>query len=79
MPFAASELASTHDLGADPPIELLDEDVVDAGAAAGLPPLGGEHPLVQPIAGVTEMCVGALSLPGAEPIERDREVVDTNA
>jgi hypothetical protein len=62
-------LPGTHDLGADPRIVLLDEDVVDAAATAGLPPPGGEHPFVQPIFGVTEMCVGALALTGAEAVE----------
>jgi hypothetical protein len=71
-----AELASTHDLGADPPIVLMGEGVVDADATAGLPPPGGEHPLVEPIPGVTEMCVVALTFAGAEAVERDREVVD---
>jgi hypothetical protein len=31
---------------------------------------------VQPIPGVTEMCVGALALTGAEAVEGDGEVVD---
>jgi hypothetical protein len=48
---------------------LLDEGVVDAPATAGLPPPGGEHPLVQPIPGVTEMCVVALTLTGAKAVE----------
>jgi hypothetical protein len=48
---------------------LLDEGVVDAAAAAGLPPAGGEHPPVQPISGVTEMEVAALALTGAEAVE----------
>jgi hypothetical protein len=56
----------------------LDEGVVDAAAAAGLPPSGGEHPFVQPVAGVTEMCIGALTFAGAETVERDGEVVDAN-
>jgi hypothetical protein len=62
-------LPGTHDLGADPRVVPLDEGVVDAAAAAGLPPPGGEHPLVQPVPGVTEMCVGALALAGAEAVE----------
>jgi hypothetical protein len=48
---------------------LLDEGVVDAAATAGLPPPGGEHPLVQPVPSVTEMCVGALTLTGAVAVE----------
>jgi hypothetical protein len=66
----------THDLGADSPIVLLDEGVVDAAATAGLPPPGGEHPFVQPISGVTEVCGGTLALAGAEAVERNGEVLD---
>jgi hypothetical protein len=69
-----AELPGTHDLGADPRAVLVGEGVVDAAAAAGLadhlaPPLGGEHPLVQPFAGVTERCVVALTLTGAETVQ----------
>jgi hypothetical protein len=71
-----AELPGTHDLGTDPRIVLVDEDVVDAAATAGLPPPGGEHPLVQPIAGVAEVCVLALALTSAEAVEGDGEVVD---
>jgi hypothetical protein len=71
-----AELSGTHDLGADPRTVLLGEGVVDAAAAAGLaghlaPPPGGEHPVVQPFAGVTERCLVALTLTGAEAVERD--------
>jgi hypothetical protein len=77
MPSGVAPLPGTHDLRADPRTELLDEDVIDAAATAGpLPPLGSEHPLVQPVAGVTEMGVLALAFAGAETIERDGEVVD---
>ena len=69
VPAGVPELPGTHDLGADPGIELLGEGVVDAAAPAGLPPAGGEHPFVQPIPGVTEMQFGALALPGAEAVE----------
>jgi hypothetical protein len=62
-------LPCTHDLGADPRIMLLDEHVVDTAATAGLPPPGGEHPLMQAIPGVTEMCVVALPLTGTEAVE----------
>jgi hypothetical protein len=48
---------------------LLDEGVVDAATTTGLPPPGGEHPLVQPFPGVTEMCVEALTFTGAEAVE----------
>ncbi len=76
-----AELPGAHDLGADPGSELLREGVVDAAAAAGLadhlvPPAGGEHPFVQPLAGVAEVCVAALTFAGAEAVERDGEVVD---
>jgi hypothetical protein len=64
-----AELPGTHDLGADPRIVLLGEGVVDAAAAAGLPPPGGEQPFVQPIPGVTERCVVALPFAGAETVE----------
>src|SRR5215218_4577898 len=55
VPSGVAEFTGTHDL--------------DAAATAGLPPPGGEHPLVQPIPGVTEMCVVALALTGAEAVE----------
>jgi hypothetical protein len=69
VPSGVAELPGPHDLGADPRIVPLDEDVVDPAATAGIPPPGGEHPLVQPISGVTEMCVVALTLTGAEAVE----------
>jgi hypothetical protein len=74
VPSRVAELAGTHDLGADPGSEQSQEGVVDAAGAAGLaehlvPPPGDEHPLVQPIPGVTEMCVVALAFPGAEAVE----------
>ena len=78
VPSGVAELPGAHDLGADPQIVPLDEGVVDAAAAAGVPPSGGEHPFVQPVAGVTEMGNGALAFAGAEPVERDGEVVDAN-
>src|SRR5215218_2278520 len=69
VPSGVAKLPGTHDLGTDPRTEPLGEDVVDAAASAGLPPPGGEHPLVQPIPGVTEMCVVALTLTCAEAVE----------
>src|SRR4051794_4108007 len=74
VPSGVAELAGPHDLGADPGIVLPGDGVVDAAAAAGLAehraaPPGGEHPVVQPFAGVTEMRVAALTLPGAEAVE----------
>src|ERR671925_2039641 len=41
VPSGVAELPGTHDLGADPRIVLLGEDVVDAAATAGPPPPGG--------------------------------------
>jgi hypothetical protein len=64
-----AELPGTHDLGADPRTVPLGEDLVDAAAPAGLPPPGGEQPPVQPIPGVIEVCVVALTLTGAEAVE----------
>jgi hypothetical protein len=77
------ELAGPHDLGADPRSEQPQEGVVDAAATAGLaialvPPPGGEHPLVQPFAGVTERCVVALTLTGGETVERDGDLLDAD-
>jgi hypothetical protein len=64
VPSGVAELPCTHDLGADPRTVLAGEDVVNAAATAGLPPPSGEQPFVQPVAGVTEMGVFALSLTG---------------
>jgi hypothetical protein len=76
VPSGVAELPRSHDLGADPRFVLLGEDVVNAGAPARLPEPGGEHPFVQPFAGVAERRVEALRLAGAEAVEGDREVVD---
>ena len=81
MPSGRAELPATHDLGADPRIVQPQEGVVDAAGAAGLvarlvPPPGGEHPFVQPFAGVAERCVEALTFAGAETVERDGEELD---
>ena len=78
MPPGEAPLPGTHDLGADPRTVLLGEGVVDAAATAGLPTPGGEQPFVQPVPGVTEMRVAALTLAGSETVERDREVVDAD-
>jgi hypothetical protein len=83
VPSGVAELPGTHDLSADPRIVSPHEDVVDAAGAAGptghlAPPSGGEHPLVQPIPGVTEVQVAALPRTGAEPVEGDGEVVDAD-
>jgi hypothetical protein len=78
-----AELVRPHYLGADPWCEQLREGVVDAAAAAGpadhlVPPPGGEHPFVQPFAGVAERCVARLTFAGSETVERDGEVVDAS-
>jgi hypothetical protein len=69
VPSGRAELPRTHDLGADPKSELPREGVVDAATTAGPPPPGGEQPFVQPIPGVTEICVVAQTLTGAEAVE----------
>src|SRR5919197_5523626 len=83
VPSGVAELPSTHDLGADPGFVQPREGVVEAAGAAGLadhlaPPPSGEHPFMQPFAGMAERCVAALRFAGAEAVERDREVVDAN-
>src|SRR4051812_18555928 len=76
VPPGVPELSGAHDLGADFRVVVLaDEGVVDSGAAAGLPPVGREHPLVEPVAGVPEMRVAVLAFAGAESVERDREIL----
>jgi hypothetical protein len=65
-------LPGTHDLGADPPIVPLQEGVVDATGAAGVadllvPPPSNEHPFMQPLPGVTEVGVAALTSPVPNP------------
>src|SRR5215216_7932350 len=74
VPSGRAELVRAHDLGPDPRTVPLGEGVVEAAATAGLaddlaPEPGGEHPLVQPFAGVTERCLVALTLTGAEAVE----------
>jgi tetratricopeptide (TPR) repeat protein len=81
VPSGRAELPGTHDLGADPDREHLQEGVVDAAAAARLtdplgPGPGDEHPLVQPFAGVAERCLQALTFAGGEPVERDGDLLD---
>ena len=73
VPSGRAELPGTHDLGADPRTVLMGEDVVDAAATTRLVEprhhRGGEQPLVQPFAGMTERCVMAQTLAGAEAVE----------
>src|SRR5688572_12880664 len=81
VPSWMAKLAGAHDLGADSGLEQPREGVIDATAAARPlpgPPPSSKHPFVQPVAGVTKMCVAALTLASAETVERDREVVDTD-
>ena len=59
------------------------ERVVDTQGAAGLadhraPESGGEHPLVQAVPGVTERGLERDAVAGPEPVQGDREVVDTD-
>jgi hypothetical protein len=66
-----AELPGAHDLRADPGLEQPREGVIDAAAAAGPlagPPPGGEHPFMQPVAGVTKMSVAALTFAGSETV-----------
>ena len=72
LPARRAELARAHDLGADARLVLLGERVVDAGAAARRrhdrgAEAGGEHPLVQPVAGVTEGRLERRPSPVAKP------------
>jgi hypothetical protein len=55
--------------------------MVDAAGAAGFanhlaPPPCGEHPFMQPFAGVAERRVKALAFAGAETVEGDGEGLD---
>jgi hypothetical protein len=83
VPAGWAELPGTHDLGADPFIEQPRKGVVDAAGATGLAehlaaPPSGDHPLVQPLAGVAERCLETLRFAGAEAVERDGEVLDAD-
>jgi hypothetical protein len=84
VPAWRAELPGTHDLGADAGAVQPQERVVDAAAAAGfadqfVPPAGAEHPLVEPLPGVTERLLEAQTFAGAEAVERDREELDAGA
>jgi hypothetical protein len=83
VPSGRAELPGTHDLGADPVIEQPRKGVVDAAGATGVAehlaaPSGGDHPLVQPFAGVAEWCLETLRFARAETVERDGEVLDAD-
>src|SRR5262249_28971666 len=81
LPARGPELARAHDLGADARLVLLGERVVGAGRAARAsqdrgPEAGGDHPLVQPMAGVTEGRLERQALAGPETVQRYGEVVN---
>ena len=74
-PFHTPTFILTHHTR--PPIEMEGGTTfhfIDAATPAGLadhlaPEPGGEHPLMQLLAGVTERCVAAQTLTGAEAVE----------
>src|SRR4051794_6516904 len=81
LPARWAELVRAHDLGADARLVLLGKRVVDAGGPALASQdrgteAGRHHPLVQPVAGMTERRVEGLALAGREAIQRYGEVVD---
>src|SRR5581483_5486017 len=75
VPARRTELARAHDLGADPRPVTLRHRVVEAFAPTRLAEdlaareTGGEHPLVEPLAGVTERRVERQPLTGGEAVE----------
>ena len=78
-----AELASAHELGTKAEGVAFGERVVDTRSATGLadhrvPKPGREHPLVQAFPGVTERGVERDAVAGPEPVQGDREVVDTD-
>ena len=79
LPTRRAELAGAHDLRADAVLVTLGEGVVDAGSAGGVPESGRDHPLVEPMPGVAERRLQRQAVTGAEPVERDREVVNPDA
>jgi hypothetical protein len=83
VPPGRAELPGAHDLRTDPDRVLPSDRIVDAGRAAGLVehltagPSGRDHPLVEPMAGMTERCIDRLTLASTEAIERNGEVVNS--
>jgi hypothetical protein len=82
VPAGGTELARTHDLGANSGSEQPQEGVVDATGAAGLvsplvPPARLEHPFMQPFAGMTERGFEGQAFAGRETVKRDGELLDT--
>src|SRR5258708_6317427 len=78
------KLVSSHDLGPDARAPVAGEGVVRAGAASWLAlhhveAPRREEPFMEPGTSVSEGCFEALAVTGAEPVERNREVVDSNA
>jgi hypothetical protein len=78
VPAGRPELSGAHDLRAHARIVEPQERVVDATAATGLalplvPPARREHPLVEPLPGVTEGFLEAQPFARAEAVERNRE------
>jgi hypothetical protein len=77
-----AEHVASHDGGADAGVTLHQEVVVDAWRAAlfaqHLPAVAGvEDPFVQARAAHPQRVVDVLVRPGGEPVERQREVVDS--
>jgi hypothetical protein len=87
QPELGSKLVPAHDLDADVRIPVAGEGIVDAGASAcvalrvGKAAKGasGKELFVEPVTSVAEGRLESLTVTGAESVERDREVVDSNA
>ena len=82
-PGLRTELAPAHDLRTEPQLDPFGERMVDTDRATDIanhrsPEAGGEIPLVQAMAGVAERGVERDALAGPEPVQGDREVVDTD-
>jgi hypothetical protein len=80
---SVAQTCRAYGLGADVGGVPFGGGVIDAGVPTGLtrrrpPEARGEQPLVQRLAGVAEVGVERDAFAGAEPVERDREVVDTD-
>src|SRR3954466_13786221 len=82
VPSGVAKLSGPHDLRTDLRSEQPQEGVIDAAGATWLAehlaaPSGGEHPLMQPFAGVTERRVVALTFTGGEPRGRDGDELES--
>jgi hypothetical protein len=78
-----SKFVATHNLGTDACPPVAGEGLVGAGASARLamhlverPSV--EEPVEEPASGVSERLFEGLSLTGAEAVERNCKVVNTN-